>query len=283
MLHDAEELSTSRPVSIAVAPNGGRRTHADHPALPMTPDAIARTASLCLDAGASMIHVHARDRAGLHLLDADAYRDILRAIDSAVGDRLVVQITSESLGIYKPAQQMQVVRQVGPEAVSLALRELLPYEDGETELSGFLHWLRRENVAPQFILYTPEEALRLVALQRRGIIPFEHLSVLYVLGRYTPGQTSSPADLLPFIEGVMPRFAHWTTCAFGNREAACVVAGALLGGHVRTGFENNLWLPDGRTASGNEALVESVRDALVGLNYRVSNAEELRKKLSQTD
>lgn len=282
MLHDAEGLNTPRPVSITVAPNGGRRTHADHPALPMTPDELAGVASLCLKAGASMIHVHARDRDGQHLLDAEAYRAILLAINRAVGDRLVVQITSESLGIYAPAEQMRVVRETRPEAVSLALRELLPDDSGEAEFSAFLLWLRQENIAPQIILYTPDEARRLARLQARGVIPFEHPAVLYVLGRYTAGQTSSPADILPFFDTTMPRFRNWTTCAFGIREASCVVAGALLGGHVRVGFENNLWLPDGGMAPGNEALVAVARDALVGLGCRISTADEVRSILSCT-
>lgn len=283
MFHDAEGLNRPRPVSIAVAPNGGRRTHADHPALPMTPETLARVAGLCLDAGASMIHVHARDHDGRHLLDAEAYRAILHAIKGAVDDRLVVQITSESLGIYTPVEQMHVVRMTRPEAVSLALRELLPDNGGEAEFSAFLLWLRQENIAPQFILYTPDEARRLATLQARGVVPFARLAVLYVLGRYTVGQTSSPADLLPFVAEGQPRFPHWTTCAFGNREASCVVAGALLGGDVRVGFENNLWLPDGRIAPGNEALVGLARNTLVGLGCRISTADEVRSMLAYSD
>lgn len=277
MLHDTEGLNAPRPVSIAVAPNGGRKTHADHPALPMTPEALAHTASLCLDAGASMIHVHARNRDGRHLLDADAYRAIIHAINGAVGDRFVVQITSESLGIYRPAEQMQVVRNTRPEAVSLALRELLPDDDGEVDFATFLAWLRRENVMPQFILYAPDEARRLAHLQARGVIPFDRLAVLYVLGRYAPGQVSSPADLLTFLDGELPRFSHWTTCAFGTQEAAATIAGALLGGHIRVGFENNHLLPDGRMANGNEDLVRLAQDALSRLGYRVCSADEVRE------
>ena len=269
-------MTATRPVSIAVAPNGGRKTQADHPALPMTAAELARVAGRCLAAGASMIHVHVRDREGRHLLDADAYRDALATIRRAVGDRLVLQITSESLGVYAPMEQMQVVREVRPESVSLALRELLADAKGEPEFSAFLHWLRKENVAPQFILYSPEEAVRLADLRLRGVVPFEQLSVLYVLGRYTAGQTSDPTDLLPFLCTAVPRFSHWSTCAFGDKEAACVLAGALLGGNIRVGFENNLLLPDGRIAGGNEDLVGVARDGLTGLGYRPATADELR-------
>ncbi|TWF59085.1 3-keto-5-aminohexanoate cleavage protein [Neorhizobium alkalisoli] len=280
MFFEPGKLTSPRPVSIAVAPNGGRRTKADHPALPMTAKELAHVASLSLDAGASMIHVHARDGQGRHVLDADAYRDIIRAIEDAVGDRLVIQITSESLGIYDPSEQMRVVREVKPEAVSLALRELLPSKESEKEFAAFLLWLRKEKIAPQFILYTPAEALWLADLQTRGVVPFERLSALYVLGRYTVGQTSTPADLLPFLDGAMPRFPHWTTCAFGRNEAACVTAGALLGGHIRVGFENNLSMHDGRTASGNDELVGFVRDNLLQYGYTAATADELRSEMA---
>jgi 3-keto-5-aminohexanoate cleavage enzyme len=263
-------------VAIAVAPNGGRRSKADHPALPVTADEIAATAAACLEAGACMMHAHIRDRAGRHLLDAEGYRSAITAIRAAVGDRLVVQITSEALGIYQAAEQMAVVRDVRPEAVSLALREFVPDASHEAAFADFLAWLRRENVAPQIILYSPEEAIRLADLQRRGVVPFRDVPVLYVLGRYTAGQKSVPIDLLPFLASSMPRFAHWMVCAFGARENACVTTAALLGGHIRIGFENNLQLPDGRVAPDNAALVTAARAAIGASGLSAASADQLR-------
>ncbi|GGE05155.1 3-keto-5-aminohexanoate cleavage enzyme [Aureimonas endophytica] len=257
-------------VSIAVAPNGGRRTKADHPAIPLTPAELARTAATCLEAGAGMIHVHVRKPDGTHLLDADAYRAAIAAIRRAVGDRMAIQITSEALGLYTPAAQRDVVRAVRPEAVSLALRELVPDSSEERAFADLLAWAARERVDPQIILYAPDEAVRLQDMRRRGLIPFERLSVLYVLGRYSANQTSTPADLLPFLASEMPRFEHWSVCAFGRHEAACVTAAALLGGHVRVGFENNLWLPDGRMAADNAELVSTVSSSLRGLGVELA-------------
>jgi 3-keto-5-aminohexanoate cleavage enzyme len=274
------ESDAPASVAIAVAPNGGRRTKTDHPKLPLTPDEIAATAAACLEAGASMIHTHVRDKHGRHLLETEAYRAVIAAIRAAVGDRLVIQITSEALGIYTPAKQMQVVREVRPEAVSLALRELLPDDAHEAGFVAFLAWLRRENIVPQIILYTPEEAVSLTALKARGLIPFEDIPVLYVLGRYTAGQKSSPSDLLPFLAQDMPRFAHWSVCAFGARETACVTAGALLGGHVRVGFENNLVLPDGSPAPDNAATVRAAQGAVYACGLALSDADRLRQAWS---
>jgi 3-keto-5-aminohexanoate cleavage enzyme len=267
---------TPPPVAIAVAPNGGRRSKADHPALPLTTEEIAATAAACLEAGASMIHAHIRDRDGRHLLDAEAYRSTIAAIRAAVGDRLVVQITSEALGVYKASEQMAVVQGVRPEAVSLALREFVPDASHETAFADFLAWLRRERVTPQIILYSPEEAVRLAQLKARGVIPFRDLPVLYVLGRYTAGQKSSPADVLPFVAADMPRFAHWMVCAFGARENACVTTAALLGGHIRVVFENNLQLPDGTVAPDNAALIAAARAAIGASGLTAATADELR-------
>jgi uncharacterized protein (DUF849 family) len=266
--------------AVGVAPNGGRKTKADHPALPLTASELADTAARCLEAGAAMMHVHVRDQNGRHLLDAGAYRAALEAIRREVGEGLVLQITSEALGLYTPEQQMAVIRDVRPEAVSLALREFAPDATGEPAFGDFLSWLRSEHVIPQIILYTPDEASRLDALLRRGLAPAEEINVLFVLGRYSPGQLSDPTALLPFIAPGMPRFGHWMTCAFGPREIACVTAAALMGGHARIGFENNLQLPDGSLASGNEAMVAATVDALAACGLRPATADELRASWS---
>lgn len=264
------------PTAIAVAPNGGRKVKADHPAVPLTPAELAATAAHCLEAGAAMIHAHVRNADGSHLLDADAYRAAIAAIRSTVGDKLVIQITSEALGRYTPAAQRAVVQAVKPEAVSLALRELVPDASEEKAFSDLLGWMKRESVVPQIILYDVGDAVRLAELQSRGLIPFARLPVLYVLGRYTAGQTSSPADLLPFLAPNAPPFAHWSLCAFGARETACVTAGALLGGHIRVGFENNELLPDGTRARGNQELVAAARSAIAAVGLKVATADELR-------
>jgi 3-keto-5-aminohexanoate cleavage enzyme len=277
----AEQTALARRrVVLAVAPNGGRRTKADHPALPMTPEELARSAAECLERGASMIHLHVRDADGQHLLDAEAYRTAIAKICDAVGDRLVVQITSESLDRYTPAQQKAVILATNPEAVSLSLREFASDEAAERDFGAFLGRLKAMRIWPQIILYTPEEAKRLGAMQKRGLVPMERIPVLFVLGRYSLLRTGVPLDLLPYLAPDLPRFAPWSVCAFGKREAACVIAGALLGGHVRVGFENNLVLPSGLRAASNADLVETSASALESLGLMVQTADGLREEIS---
>lgn len=263
-------------VAIAVAPNGGRRTKADHAAIPLTATELAGTAAECLEAGAAMIHVHVRRSDGRHLLDADAYRQAIAAIQAEVGSRMVIQITTEALGIYAPAEQIAVLKAVRPGAASLALRELAPDEETEPAFADALLWMKQENVLPQIILYDPSEAVRLAAMIRRGLVPWADIPVLYVLGRYAVSQTSRPSDLLPFLAADMPRFTNWSVCAFGRHEAACVTAAAMLGGHIRVGFENNLLLPNGELASSNAGLVETVATVVTGTGFDLCDATGVR-------
>lgn len=268
------------PFVLTVAPNGARRNKADHPTLPITPDELAKTAKSCLDAGACMMHMHVRDRDGRHTLDADAYRAATQAVRRAVGDEIVVQVTSEAVGMYEPAAQMQMVRDVRPEAVSMAIRELMPRPADETEAAGFLAWLIGENIQPQYILYSAAEVVRFQDLVRRGVIPEERLFVLYVLGRYAQGQVSHPADLLPFLEITGSMACHWGICAFGPREGATAMMVAALGGHARVGFENNRWLNDGHMAPDNAALMMQAASAACLIGRPLASADEAREFLA---
>lgn len=269
-------MTKQAPVALAVAPNGGRRTKADHPAIPLSPKDLGETAAATRAAGAAMIHVHVRKPDGTHLLEADAYAAAISAVERAVGNAMVIQITSEALGLYAPSEQIAVVKAVRPEAVSLALRELCPTANDESAFAEFLLWLKGNAVVPQFIVYSADEFARLNTLIRRGLVPWADPPVLFVLGRYTTGQTSLPADLLPFLGPALRRPGHWMTCAFGRHEAACATASALLGGHARVGFENNLHLPDGSLAADNAASVAAVARALDACGVGLADADALR-------
>jgi uncharacterized protein (DUF849 family) len=227
-----------------------------------------------------MIHLHVRDADGLHVLDPAAYRSAIALICENVGDRLVLQISSESLGRYSPAQQQAVILQTNPDAVSLALRELAPEKSDEKTFGEFLGKLKQMRIWPQIILYSPEDALRLATMQKQGLIPFERLAVLFVLGRYSLLRTGAPSELLPFLAPEMPRFASWSVCSFGRREAACVTAAVLFGGNARVGFENNLMLPNGEQAESNADLVEVVARALDGLGVAAQSADGLREEIA---
>lgn len=246
---------------IMVAPNGARRTQLDHPRLPMSPDEIATTAAACFAAGAGAIHLHVRDAEGRHILDADLYRRAIAAIAAVVPD-MTVQVTTEAVGLYRPAEQMALVRDLRPRAISAAVREFVPDADGEAVAADFYSWCVQHDIAVQHILYDADDVLRFAGLIRRGLVPEAGLSVLYVLGRYSVDQDSSARDLRPFLEAALslPVQPDWMVCAFGRGETEVLSAALAAGGKVRVGFENSLWNVDGSTAASNEDRVAAIAE-----------------------
>jgi 3-keto-5-aminohexanoate cleavage enzyme len=263
------------PVVICVAPNGARRTKQDHGRLPLTCEELTAEAKACMAAGATAIHVHVRDEAGQHTLDGTIYRKAIDSIQSATGGDMLVQMTTEACGIFTPQQQMAAVREVRPEAASVAVRELVRDDDEVSEAASFFTWAQDRCIGLQYVVYDQKDLLRTVRLHREGIIPHEQPHLLLVLGRYSANLTSNPDDLLPFAS-LVPRDWPWSVCAFGISEAQCMRKAVDLGGNCRVGFENNLLLPNGERASENAALVANVRIAIQESNRTVGSIRDAR-------
>lgn len=253
---------------IMVAPNGARRTKADHPALPMTVAETIEAASAAHAAGAGAIHAHVRDEAGKHVLDAGLYRELIAGLGDAVPG-MMVQITTEAVGHYTSDQQRQLVREVRPFAVSIAVREMIPDSETPEEIEAarvFYDWALGERIAIQHILYSADDVSRFFRLLRQGVVPGSSHQVLYVLGRYAENQESAPEDLDPFLSvAAAENSGHnldWAVCAFGHRETDCLAHAIRLGGKARIGFENGLWNRDGALARDNADRVKDLMAAL---------------------
>lgn len=267
-------------VTVIVAPNGARKTVQDHPRLPVTPAQIAAETQAAVAAGATMVHAHARDEEGKHSLDPGLNRAVMEAIRDTVGDRVVVQLTTEAVGIYSPEQQMRLIRDVKPEAASFALKELIPSPQYETVAREFFHWISDEGIIAQYILYSAEEVERYHQLKEAGVIPQGQHHLLFVLGRYSANLHSEPTDLLPFVAAHRDK-VPWAVCAFGEQEHRCAVTAMALGGDVRVGFENNLQDMHGEVATSNAVLVQQVADAAKTMGRSLLGANEFRHKMRQ--
>jgi uncharacterized protein (DUF849 family) len=274
-------------LTIMVAPNGARKGHADHPNLPVTIDEIACDAVECRSAGVQAIHVHVRDDDGRHSIDAARYVITTDAVRSLAGPELIVQMTTEAVGQFTPPQQIAAVRAVRPEAVSIAVKELVPDPSAESAAAELYQWAHQNRIAVQHILYTPEEFDRLLDLSARGIIPGKRHSLIFPLGRYVANQESDPAELIPFVAKVLgnggaERF-DWWVCAFGASETASLVAAAALGGHCRIGFENSFTNADGSRAASNAERIGDLCRALVGIRRPPSSRQEALRALGKPD
>jgi uncharacterized protein (DUF849 family) len=274
-------------LTIMVAPNGARKGRADHPNLPITPDELAAEAFACHRAGVGAIHLHVRDDQEKHTLDAARYRAATEAVMKRVGPEMVVQITTEAVGMFSPQQQIEVVRAAHPEAVSIAPKELVPDAGAEAAAKDFYTWAQGARIAVQHIIYTPEEFDRFLDLTKRGIIPGKRHSLIFPLGRYAAGQESDPAELIPFVarvrdNGGADRFIWWV-CAFGAAETPSLVAAAALGGHCRIGFENSFLNADGSRADTNAARVADLQASLRGIVRPRSSRTQALHALGKPD
>ncbi|MEH6833068.1 MULTISPECIES: 3-keto-5-aminohexanoate cleavage protein [Falsihalocynthiibacter] len=245
-----------RPLpTLMVAPNGARKTKADHPALPITLAEIVATAVACHAAGADGVHLHVRDAHGRHVLDAGLYRELLSEMHHAAPNMLC-QITTEAAGQYTAAQQRQLVDAVQPECVSISLAEML--SDGDvSEATRFYEKCFEADIAVQHILYNARDLHALSDLLGSGALAKADLQVLFVLGRYSEQQESTPQDLDIFTQwlGAFETAPDWAVCAFGKQETACLTEALRLGGKIRVGFENSFWNANGTIANSNSERV----------------------------
>jgi 3-keto-5-aminohexanoate cleavage enzyme len=273
-------------LAIMLAPNGGRKSKADHPRLPITADETASETAACLPHGVQALHLHVRDDKGRHTLDPAAYLSAIETARKKIGQEPIIQITTESVGLYTPAQQRATIRAVRPQAASVAVTELAP-SDGLDEAAGIYAWARQSGVAIQHILYSLAEFAYLLDLIGRGIVPGQRHSLIFVLGRYAADQQSDLAELEPLVDlmraaGGERRF-DWFVCAFGRTETAALVAAAALGGHCRIGFENSLVHADGTRAESNAERVAALNVSLSNLGRRRASREETWRALGGSD
>ena len=266
-----------RDVIIMVAPNGARKTRSDHSSLPVSIQDTVSEAALCRTAGASALHAHVRGANDEHVLDAGLYRELIAEMAQRVPGMLV-QITSEAVGIYSPRQQIDCIEAVQPEMVSMCLREISSGFEQPDFARQFFEWCDDHKVHVQHIVFSAEEFRHFLDYRDQGVIPAGHRCVLFVLGRYNVNFQSEPADLEPFLRHDLSGL-DWFTCAFGQREQECVMAAIEAGGNARVGFENNLYLPNGEVAPNTAALVTSLVDAIESSNLAVADCERARQLL----
>ncbi|WP_404971913.1 3-keto-5-aminohexanoate cleavage protein [Vibrio campbellii] len=267
-------------IAIIVAPNGARKTKQDHDQLPMTIEEMVAEAKACQTAGATMIHLHARDTQGRHSLEVDDNLEIYHAVKTVVGDSMIVQLTTEAVGMYSPQQQMALIKAVKPEAASFALRELIPDEQSEEQGFAFFDWVAAQDILSQIILYDQADIERYFTLRERGVLPKHNQHALVVLGRYHEAQQSSPWDLRALhLERFIEENVRCAVCAFGAREQDCLTHVMLLGLDVRVGFENNHLSSDGQLAKNNAEQVQRLKEVGKLLGVPLHDAESFRESI----
>lgn len=252
---------------LMVAPNGARRGKSDHPMLPITDAEVIETAIACQAAGADGIHVHIRDADGQHEIDAGHYRAVLDQLRDAVPD-MYHQVTSESAGRYSGAEQRDMMRDLTPSYVSVAVREMVRQPSDWGQAQDFYEWARGTGVEIQHILYSPTEVRDFVVALDAGRIPGTTHLIQLVQGTYANGSDGqiALADYLSELECADGMTFDWMLCAFGSEETDNLALAAQHGGKARVGFENSLWNKDGTLAQDNAMRVREVDRAIRNLD-----------------
>lgn len=266
--------TTPQPLLIASAPNGAYKTQHDHSELPITAAQLADTAVRVSQAGARMLHLHVRDEHGKHTLNANSYQAAINAIRESVGNELFIQVTSEAAGIYTAAQQRQAIYEIialaddstaqqavgDLDGVSISLSEFIREKSDLVPTKELLQYLAERKKIAQYIFYSCEDIVQYDSLLQQEIVPPENHSALLVVGRHRD-QNSTPQVLHQMVEALQSSTngqLNWMVCAFGEHEFACLTEAIQLGGHVRVGFENNLYLKSGELAADNVQLIRQL-------------------------
>ena len=241
-----------------VAPNGARKVKKDHPEVPLTIKETVEVAKNCFEAGAKAIHLHVRNDKGEHVLDAGLYKEALKELEFQVPN-MHIQVTTEAVGKYSPDDMRKLAYDVTPPGASIGTSELIPSRKPTTEDIKLYKYLTESGTKIQHILYNPDDIDLLTDLLKKSEIPADGVWCLFVIGHYT-GKISFPEKIPEFIKKMKANNVNfdWSICAFAKEEMSCLKKAVSLGGKIRVGFENSLFMPDGEIAPDNHSKIKAV-------------------------
>jgi uncharacterized protein (DUF849 family) len=242
---------------VTVAPTGAETAKADVPHLPTTPEAIAETAKACQAAGASMIHVHVRDREHRPTLDLALLREWVAAVRDS--SDLIVQLSTGG-SVHDPLDQRFKVLDAEPDSCSLTMGTTNFGDDVFSNPWPFvcdLYQLSQERgVVPEFELFDLGQvhAMRRL-LDKYGLPAGGKVHVDLVMG--VPGGMNGTTDaLVAAVHDLPPETTSWSATGIGRSTLSVILASLSKGGHLRVGMEDVLTISRGVPVESNAQLVE---------------------------
>ncbi|MDQ3915494.1 MAG: 3-keto-5-aminohexanoate cleavage protein [Actinomycetota bacterium] len=237
------------------------------PAIPYDPEEYAAEAKRARDAGAAVVHIHARYRDGRPSYRIEEYRDITLAILDAAPD-LVVNYSTGAIGI-RIEERVHQVTALKPELAALNMGSMnyakyspkrksfvfdFVFANPFTEIVYLLEEMARAGVKPECECFDTGHVASLGPLIDMGLLepPVQLSLIVGVLGG-----APAEAPTLAHLASLVPQPATWEVVAISRAQWAMVSAAAALGGNVRVGLEDNFYLPNGEMAASNGDLVEA--------------------------
>jgi 3-keto-5-aminohexanoate cleavage enzyme len=264
---------------ISAAITGAELDKKQCPVLPCSPEEQAQASKECLDAGASIIHLHVRDDQNKPSQELEHFNRSVKAIRAACKTQPIIQFSTGG-AVGEAIERRTAPLSLKPEMASLNLGTINFGEEifvnTFADMRGLAAAFKKYQVIPEYEIYDAGHIDNLVKIIKEGIVaPPYHCQ--FVLG--VPGALAGDISALNFLVQRLPNDAHWTAAGIGRYELPLAVHAILMGGHVRVGLEDNINYTKGVPAKSNAQLVERIVRLAKELGREVATPAEARQIL----
>jgi uncharacterized protein (DUF849 family) len=281
---------------ISVAVTGNITTLAQHPGLPKTPEEIARAAVESARAGAAIAHIHVRHPDGRPSMELEHYREVVERIRGS-GVDLIVNLTTGPGGRFVPSDdepkiaapgttltrpELRVAHVVAlkPEICSLDLNTMwfgsAVVINTPANVAKMAKLIAAAGVRPELEVFDSGDIHLAHQLIADGVLAAPALFQIVTGVRY--GFSPTP-QTIAYAVSLLPPGSDWAAFGIGRMSFPMVAQAYLLGGHVRVGLEDNVYLSKGELAPGNAALVEKAARIVTDLGGTIATVREAREIL----
>lgn len=273
----------SSPLIITCALTGAETTCERQPALPITPAQQAIAAQEAVRAGASVIHLHVREDDGRPSQRVERFQESIRAIRAATPGVIIQISTGGAVG--EPVESRARPLELRPEMASLNLGTMNFGDDvfmnHPHDILSLASRMQALGVVPELEIYEAGMLESSLRLARQGVLR-EPLHFQFVLG--VPGGMSGDLRNLMHLLSLLPaqgqvRQQTWGVAGIGRYQLPLAIHALTLGGHVRVGFEDNVYYHKGELAQSNAQLVGRVARISREMGREVATPEAARKLL----
>jgi 3-keto-5-aminohexanoate cleavage enzyme len=291
-------LSLDDPVVITCAISGAIANREHCPAIPYTPAEYAAEARRIVDEGGVHIHVHARKPDGTPSHEVEDFVAIRDEIRAEIGDAAILNFSTGTVGV-SVAQRVAYLEAGRPEVAALNMGSLNYAKYSKTrrdfvfqfvfanpfdEIIELLQAMRRLRIKPEHECFDIGHVASLEPLVDMGLLesPLHVDFVMGVLGGIpaTARNLAAMADNMPAVgAGGRDQNHHWGVIGIGRTQWTMLAAALSLGGSVRAGLEDNLYLPDGTMARSNGELIATARRMTVDCGRQPATVAQARELL----
>ncbi len=263
---------------ITAAMVGAEVTREHNPNLPVTPSEIAQAALDCYNAGASIVHLHVREDDETPTQAGERFRETIEQIKAKCN--IIVQVSTGGAVGMTAEERLQPVY-LKPEMATLSTGSVNFGDDvflnPPAYLETFARAIMENGVKPEIEVFDVGMINNALQLVKKGLLK-EPLHFDFVMG--VPGGIPASVKNLVHLSESIPLESSWTVAGMGRFELPLGTAAIIMGGHVRVGFEDNIYYEKGVLAESNAQLVERIVRVAEIHNRPVATADDARRILN---